>query len=300
MPGETEKKQRRNSGAPRDGDDHLPVCILKVMKITPRPNITGIIMRLGFVKKFVAEEICTHLSYAGPRSDFCFCFHHALCCVSAVTSYICTFNDASYNVVFITVASMYCIILFFNFLCGMYGISLTLTRDVTCNHQIRVYARARRLIPDATVISSTLTIGWPCRRSAGRHTVKFKSTWGLNTPTGLACKEVQSYIVQLLPDHSRRKHRYDRPPTEDITLEEFETCAIDRLYVLTEIESCHARNRPFEELKKITKLQCDKHVPLDHNSAITKDRDSQRKKDITGHFVLRLAFCRSYVCLSKS
>ncbi|KAI0006096.1 DNA primase large subunit [Russula compacta] len=86
---------------------------------------------------------------------------------------------------------------------------------------------------------------------------------------------------------------YDRPPIEDITLEEFETCAIDRLYVLSEIESCYARNRPFEELKEITKLQCEKHVPLDHNSAFTKDRDSQRRKDITGHFVLRLAFCRS-------
>jgi DNA primase large subunit len=32
---------------------------------------------------------------------------------------------------------------------------------------------------------------------------------------------------------------------------------------------------------------------LDHNSAITKARDDQRRKDITGHFVLRLAFCRS-------
>lgn len=130
--------------------------------------------------------------------------------------------------------------------------------------------------------------------------MKLKCTWGLNTPTGLTCKAVQSSVMQLLPDHddSGYQHRYDRPPTEDITLEEFETCAIDRLYVLSEIESCYARNRPFEELRKITKLQCDKHVPLDHNSAITKDRDSQRKKDITGHFVLRLAFCRSYVCSS--
>jgi hypothetical protein len=118
MPGEIERKQRRNSGATLDGDDHLPVCILKVMKTTPRPNITDIIMRLGFVKKSVAEEICAPLQYAGPRSDFCSCFHHAICCVSVVTSYICicTLNDASHNVVFITVASMYCIILFFNFL----------------------------------------------------------------------------------------------------------------------------------------------------------------------------------------
>jgi len=32
---------------------------------------------------------------------------------------------------------------------------------------------------------------------------------------------------------------------------------------------------------------------LDHNSATTKDRDSQRRRDVMGHFVLRLAFCRS-------
>ncbi|KAI0306506.1 DNA primase large subunit [Multifurca ochricompacta] len=98
--------------------------------------------------------------------------------------------------------------------------------------------------------------------------------------------------------HSRLRypHRlslYDRPPTEDITIEEFETCAINRLHVLAEIESCYARNRPFDELREITNLQCEKHVPLDHNSAITKDRDSQRRKDITGHFVLRLAFCQT-------
>lgn len=86
---------------------------------------------------------------------------------------------------------------------------------------------------------------------------------------------------------------YDQPPTEDITIEEFETCAIDRLRVLAEIESCYARNRPFDELKEITHLQSEKHIPLDHNSATTKDRDAQRRKDTTGHFVLRLAFCRS-------
>src|SRR5882757_2135051 len=103
--------------------------------------------------------------------------------------------------------------------------------------------------------------------------------------------------MHILPDHLLR---YDRPPTEDITLEEFETCAIDRLYVLSEIESCYARNRPFEELREITKLQCDKRVPLDHNSATTKARDGQRRKDVTGHFVLRLAFCRSYGFRSPS
>ena len=115
--------------------------------------------------------------------------------------------------------------------------------------------------------------------------------------SALFVRQPQKSEMHVLLDHM---FRYDQPPTEDITLEEFETCAIDRLYVLSEIESCYARNRPFEELKKITKAQCLKHVPLDHNSAITKARDDQRRRDITGHFVLRLAFCRSYVCQSWS
>src|SRR5258707_14621745 len=97
--------------------------------------------------------------------------------------------------------------------------------------------------------------------------------------------------MHVLPAHLLR---YDRPPTEDITLEEFETCAIDRLYVLSEIESCHARNRPFEELKKITNSQCERHVPLDNNSAITKSTNEQRRKDTTGHIVLCLALCSAY------
>ncbi|KAI0273701.1 DNA primase large subunit [Gloeopeniophorella convolvens] len=102
--------------------------------------------------------------------------------------------------------------------------------------------------------------------------------------------EVKSHFGLKYP---HRLNLYDQPPIDDITIEEFETCAIDRLRVLSEIESCFTRNRPFDELRTITKQQCDKHIPLDHNSAITLDRDGQRRKDIVGHFVLRLAFCRS-------
>jgi hypothetical protein len=61
MLGETEKKRKRYSEGTHDGDDHALVCILKAMKTTPRPNITGLIMRLGLVKKSVAEDICTQL-----------------------------------------------------------------------------------------------------------------------------------------------------------------------------------------------------------------------------------------------
>ncbi|KAJ3562332.1 hypothetical protein NP233_g9648 [Leucocoprinus birnbaumii] len=85
---------------------------------------------------------------------------------------------------------------------------------------------------------------------------------------------------------------YDKPPLFDVTVDEFETTAIDRLRVLAEIESSLARNRSLEELKTITYEQAMKYVPLrtTNNAA---DIEEERRKDHLGHFVLRLAFCRS-------
>lgn len=88
---------------------------------------------------------------------------------------------------------------------------------------------------------------------------------------------------------------YDRPPLDDVTIEDFEEFALDRLRVLAEIESSFVRNRPYDDLKTVTLAQCKKYLPLDHNSAKLVDRDEQRRKDHVGHFVLRLAFCRSCV-----
>jgi DNA primase large subunit len=80
-----------------------------------------------------------------------------------------------------------------------------------------------------------------------------------------------------------------------VTIEEFEECAIDRLRILAEIESSYARNRSWEDLKTVITKQCDLHLPLDANTARTLDLQAQRRKDHIGHFVLRLAFCRSWV-----
>ncbi|GLB34126.1 putative DNA primase [Lyophyllum shimeji] len=93
--------------------------------------------------------------------------------------------------------------------------------------------------------------------------------------------------------YPHRLNFYDRPPLYDVTLEEFETCALDRLRILAEIESSAARNRSWEELKTVTNAQCLKYLPLHATSAKTVDRDAERRKDHLGHFVLRLAFCRS-------
>ena len=88
---------------------------------------------------------------------------------------------------------------------------------------------------------------------------------------------------------------YDRPPLDDITIEEFETCALDRLRILAEIESSFARNRPWEELKDVAQRQSETYLPLNSNTAKNKSLQAERRKDHIGHFVLRLAFCRTCV-----
>ncbi|KAH9842643.1 DNA primase large subunit [Rhodofomes roseus] len=102
--------------------------------------------------------------------------------------------------------------------------------------------------------------------------------------------EVENHGTRRYP---HRLNFYDKPPLGDITIEDFETCALDRLRILAEIESSFVRNRSWDELKNITITQSDKFLQLNSNSAWTLDLESQRRKDHVGHFVLRLAFCRS-------
>lgn len=93
---------------------------------------------------------------------------------------------------------------------------------------------------------------------------------------------------------ANRNFSYDTPPVDDISLDEFENFAIDRLRVLSEIEASFVRNRTYDELKTIVKQQTDKYLPLHSSIALGRDLlDSERRKDHIGHFILRLAFCRS-------
>ncbi|KAL6715684.1 DNA primase subunit pri2 [Lecanora helva] len=92
-----------------------------------------------------------------------------------------------------------------------------------------------------------------------------------------------------------RLNLYDIPPTADITLEQFEQWAIDRLRILAELEACSFRNKtPAETAAHITPL-LQKWLPLHSNtSSSTGAQDSnlqlERQKDHYSHFILRLAF----------
>ncbi|KAF2876980.1 eukaryotic and archaeal DNA primase, large subunit-domain-containing protein [Massariosphaeria phaeospora] len=91
-------------------------------------------------------------------------------------------------------------------------------------------------------------------------------------------------------DYEHRLNYYVLPPTAEITLEEFETWAINRLKVLSELEACGFRNRSPEETAEYMTSILNKYLPLRSNSSRSQSLQEERKKDHYSHFILRLAF----------
>ena len=117
---------------------------------------------------------------------------------------------------------------------------------------------------------------------------------------------------------------YERAPLEEVTIEEFEGWALDRLRgasiccrrcccywcaderarwltrpldttrpaVLADIEALLTRGRPADEIARVIAPRLKQYLPMANNTAVNVDLDAERRKDHIGHFVLRLAFCR--------
>ncbi|TPX18289.1 uncharacterized protein E0L32_011787 [Thyridium curvatum] len=98
-----------------------------------------------------------------------------------------------------------------------------------------------------------------------------------------------------------RLNFYSAPPTADITLEQFEQWAIDRLrrplslshLVLAELEACSFRNKTPAETATHMKPLLDKYLLLESNSSSSTQLFAQRQKDHYSHFILRLAFAQT-------
>jgi len=102
--------------------------------------------------------------------------------------------------------------------------------------------------------------------------------------------------------YPNRLSLYTSPPKGEVSLEEFETSALERLAVLKEIEAARLRGLYGDAFKKHIKEICNKHIPLhddskswDDTSREEQDHQSQleRYKDHISHFILRLAYCRT-------
>ncbi|KAF2000734.1 subunit of DNA primase [Amniculicola lignicola CBS 123094] len=96
--------------------------------------------------------------------------------------------------------------------------------------------------------------------------------------------------------YEHRLNFYELPPTAEITLEEFETWAINRLKVLSELEACTFRNKTPEETAEYMTGILNKYLPLRSNSSSKSQAlQDERRKDHYSHFILRLAFSSTEV-----
>ncbi|KAI0205285.1 DNA primase, large subunit [Astrocystis sublimbata] len=91
-------------------------------------------------------------------------------------------------------------------------------------------------------------------------------------------------------EYHHRLNFYATPPTADITLEQFEQWAIDRLRVLAELEACSFRNKSLAETISHMEPLLKKYLILEPNSTSSKQLFNERQKDHYSHFILRLAF----------
>lgn len=79
---------------------------------------------------------------------------------------------------------------------------------------------------------------------------------------------------------------YTDPPDGDISLEEFERFAVDRLHVLRGIEDLKAQNVKGEELDTGIMRLVAQYIK-------DETKDATIRKDVAGHYILRLAHCRT-------
>ncbi|KAG0234114.1 eukaryotic and archaeal DNA primase, large subunit-domain-containing protein [Mortierella sp. GBAus27b] len=106
---------------------------------------------------------------------------------------------------------------------------------------------------------------------------------------------IQQGISSSSSSHPTRLSFYKDPPLLEISLEEFEQYALDRMQVLTALLTAQMRNLPHDQLEKTMNEAIKKYMPMNHDRSqlATTQLDDERKKDHISHFILRLAYSRS-------
>lgn len=83
-----------------------------------------------------------------------------------------------------------------------------------------------------------------------------------------------------------RLSMYDTPPSSEVQLEEFESCAIERQTLLRALDDVTTRRLSSDQTRKSFDKLCSQF------SLSCKNADEVRR-DTMGHFILRLAYCRT-------
>ena len=98
----------------------------------------------------------------------------------------------------------------------------------------------------------------------------------------------------LLKEYPDTLSFYKLPPTTEITLNEFELYAIDRLKILIEIGNLQSQGTKYTDLIKLMSERVKLLMPLHSTNTLEPELLlKERRKDHYSHFILRLAFCRN-------
>ncbi|CAI5740377.1 unnamed protein product [Peronospora destructor] len=87
---------------------------------------------------------------------------------------------------------------------------------------------------------------------------------------------------------------YNEAPLVEVSLEQFEEFAIDRLHVLKAVENYRLRSVQMKEREGRLEKTLNKHMPL-RSAAFRRigQAEDDTTKDVLSHFFLRMAFCQS-------
>ncbi|KAI8054248.1 eukaryotic and archaeal DNA primase, large subunit-domain-containing protein [Syncephalis plumigaleata] len=99
--------------------------------------------------------------------------------------------------------------------------------------------------------------------------------------------------VAIDPEYPTRLNFYQKAPMLEISIEEFEQFALDRLQVLKAIEAAQLRGRDEGEIFKQVETVCRERMCLSASAGSMATRRDERRKDHISHFILRLAYCRT-------
>jgi DNA primase large subunit len=98
----------------------------------------------------------------------------------------------------------------------------------------------------------------------------------------------------ILKEYPDRISFYKLPPTTEITLDQFEEYAIDRLKILIEIGNLQNQGTNYVDLVKLMTERVKFLMPMHPLNTIEPEiLLSERRKDHYSHYILRLAFCRN-------
>lgn len=111
-------------------------------------------------------------------------------------------------------------------------------------------------------------------------------------------------LVSLENTYPQNIQFYDVPPTRDVSLQEFEDIAIERIKVFRILEQAAAKNlrywtNEYKEsvLEELNSQKLKNYVRLIQvSSSDEKKKEAEllaRERDYISHFVLRFAYCRT-------